>query len=711
MLRFLSKFRLATRVYGAFVLMGAFAVLLCFLGAKAVETVQREYTKANGVIDSARQMTVLETDFYALNQALFYFEADRSESEKKKVENALRRFEDRASEIEQALSALDNGEKTKTVLTDVAKHYRTGTDALFALFAKSAEAAGKVAKYADRSSEKLAALSEEVSLPSASFALNNLREQLDDVLTSVDAMGKTDIRKQLTVDLAELKKAAASAKQAEMINTKQLSVVTAALKALDEEINRKLKLDDSLRDKIAKLAAESGKNVEKLNAVLDELGTLSSDFVAKAETDKIMLQKLFVVCAAAGGVLAVLLSFLALYGIRGSLSRLVECATEIARGNRSVLIHFTERGDEVGALARALSALSAHLKDLPVLSDTALLGRPDTYGAPVSYVPLGAPNATSGASKDESEVAYFGQGVGVNAESQLCRMLELLQQLGAAAADMSQDSKSRFAQCQERLAAMTEALGFVHRNLEDTAARFDWAGFENIKNDMKALFDFLQAFSVIVETMRSSADSAAQSADYSMKTVNQATAFVSDLFEWAKSTLDLTAQIRNNATETKILALNASIEAAKAGEKAKSFGAAALDIRVQTQKTEDAIVRLSEQLKTVQQGACNFAEVMKRITSELDVAVHSAAGAVTTAENEKNQIDRAIRTLQNAGTETEKLQNAMRDLAPVLNELPAHLGDAEALIPFLERDLSGIAKKFEDFVAILPTYEEEEDPS
>ena len=711
MLRFLTKFHLATRVYGGFLIAGTYAVLLCFLAMTAVGTVQNEYAKANAVIDASRQLNMLETDFYALDQSLFFFEKRRNASEKKKVEDAFSRFNDRAAEIVAALAASDADGKYKKNVTEVAGAYKTALDGIFSLYEKNTEVDAKVRKFADNSADKLAAMIEDVSLPSASFALNNLREQLEDVLRDLDAEeGNKVDRNRLTAGLASLKKAVNSAKQAEMVNTKQLKVVAASLKALDEEINRKLKIDDSLRDKILQLSSESAKSVEKLTSALDGLGMAATGFAVNAETDKIILQKLFVFCAGFAGVLAVALSFLSLYGIRYPLNRLVESAQEIAHGNRSVLIHFTERGDEVGALARALSSLSAHLKDLPVLSDKTLLGRPDTYGAPVSYVPLGAPNANGDQPKDESEVAYFGQGVGVDTESQLCQMLGLLQQLSSSASEMTADTKYRFNQCQEQLTAMAEVLNYVHSGLDDLISRSDLTGFDSLKTELQGMFDFLQAFSPFVESIRSMADSVVESAGFSTKTVQRANDFISDLYRWVKATLDLTMQVRTAATDTKILALNASIEAAKTGEKAKTFGAVALDIRRQTQKTEDAAVGLLEQLKVVQQGACNFAEVVKSIERETQATAKTAKDAANLAQDRKSEIEHALAFLQSAGNETGQLRDTAQSLLPLLKELPGRLDVAEHQLPFLERQLTSIQQKVEDFVSVLPTYEEEKDP-
>lgn len=59
------------------------------------------------------------------------------------------------------------------------------------------------------------------------------------------------------------------------------------------------------------------------------------------------------------------------------------------------------------------------------------------------------------------------------------------------------------------------------------------------------------------------------SADSAAEQLEQMRSFVSGLINWTQAAAELTDMIRSSSAETKILALNASIEAAKAGEKPK----------------------------------------------------------------------------------------------------------------------------------------------
>ena len=252
MLRFLSKFNLATRIYAGFLFLGAYVVCVCFGAVFAVGYVHREYIKANNVIEGTRQLSALETYLFSLNRSLFFFASKGTDEEKQNVENVFDAFEEKARDVESYLEIPQVKEKYKIVLSAALEKYRSNMTEMFSLHEKSAEAAEKVNRFAEKASGQLNTLIEETTLPSASFALNALREQLDTVLHSIDnaSAENEESQKQLNTDFAALKKAQNTARQAEMINTKQLKDVFASLNGLDDEINRKLKIDAALREKM-----------------------------------------------------------------------------------------------------------------------------------------------------------------------------------------------------------------------------------------------------------------------------------------------------------------------------------------------------------------------------------------------------------------------------------------------------------------------------
>ena len=137
MLRFLSKFNLATRIYAGFLFLGAYVVLVCFGAVFAVGYVHREYTKADNVIESTRQLAALETYLFSLNRSLFFFASRGTDEEKLTVEESFDAFEEKAREVEGYLEFPQVSEKYKIVLTATLEKYRTNMTEMFSLHEKA----------------------------------------------------------------------------------------------------------------------------------------------------------------------------------------------------------------------------------------------------------------------------------------------------------------------------------------------------------------------------------------------------------------------------------------------------------------------------------------------------------------------------------------------------------------------------------------------
>lgn len=717
MLRFLSKFSLATRIYTGFLFLGAYVVIICFAAVFAVGYVHREYTKANNVIEGTRQISALETYLFSLNRSLFFFASKGTDEEKINVEEALRGFEEKAQDVQSYLEVPQVREKYQVVLSSALEKYKKNMAEMFSLHDKSAQAAEKVNQFAEKASNQLNSLIEETTLPSASFALNSLREQLDIVLHSIDnaSAENAESQKQLNSDFAALKKAQNNAKQAEMINTKQLKKLFESLNGLDDEINRKLKIDAALREKMQSVSLIGEQNSKDFKNLINLMAQSCTQLLSQAEAGKISLQKIFVFAAALGGFLAVLLSFLSLFGIRYPLSRLIENAQDMARGDRSVLIHFTERQDEVGALAKALAVLLVKLKDIPVLTNETLLGRKNTtYGSSVAYVPLGSPSAANTPNPSEQdnggdEIAYFGQGVGVDTESQLCQMLSLVQHISNSANAMTDEIKERFRVCKDNLFALTEQLQMIRNDVVDVKEKMPDNALTLLSDQIKEISDSFAICFSLADKMQELLKTQVHSADSAAQQMEQMKLFVSGLANWASAAIDLTEMIKSSSAETKILALNASIEAAKAGEKAKSFGAVSLDMRHRTHKTAQAAEHLSAHLAGVQKEILRFADTVKATFSDIDTFSRSVREFHPIQDNQVGHIQMIFGLVEKVKGDMEKYIVESEFVRRIFTTLPNTISKTEELPPMLETQILQAQQQLDDFNSSLPTYEEDKD--
>lgn len=712
MLHFLSRFTLATRIYTGFLFLGVYVVSVCFASVFAVGYVHREYTKANNIIESTRQLSALENGLFALNRAMYFFALKGTEDEKTAVEESFNAFEEKSKEVEGYLEVPEVRERYKQLLSSSMEKYRSEMTELLSLHEKSAEAAEKVNRLAEKASGQLNTLIEETTLPSASFALNGLREQLDVVLRSIDAAaaGNSESQKQLGVDFAALKKAQNTAKQAEMINTKQLKALFAVFAGLEEEINRKLKIDQALHEKMNAISTTGDQNSKNLKELLSIMAQSCTRILAQAEAGKISLQKIFVFSAALGGVLAVFLSFLSLFGIRYPLSRLIENAQEMARGERSVLIHFTERNDEVGVLAKALAALLVRLKNMPLIPDEILHNRqqPATYGSSIAYAdPMEAQISEQTSNGDE--FAYFGQGVGVDTESQLCQMLFLVQHITNSATEMTQSIKQRFSVCRDQLKTLRELTQGIKTNASEALEKETQMNLTSLMEEINKLAESFSACFSQVGSTQSLLVKQNSALELLLTQLEQMHRFIPKLTDWGRVAGEFTGIIHSLSAETKILALNASIEAAKVGESAKSFGTVSLDIRHRTHKTAEVAEQLATHLTSIRDDVLYFADAMNMVSSEIEEVHKCLEQLLPVQEEQDNQIRLSFKLAEAVKEAVTACCEKDKEVRERLDSLPEDVEKTIQTEPVLTQQVDETERLLEEFSQSLPTYEEDKD--
>ncbi len=93
-------------------------------------------------------------------------------------------------------------------------------------------------------------------------------------------------------------------------------------------------------------------------------------------------------------------------------------------------------------------------------------------------------------------------------------------------------------------------------------------------------------------------------------------AHISDLNERADAIDNIISLINGISEQTNLLALNAAIEAARAGEQGRGFAVVADEVRSLSKKTSDATREISEEIARIQQGARDVAERIDGLASD-----------------------------------------------------------------------------------------------
>lgn len=246
----------------------------------------------------------------------------------------------------------------------------------------------------------------------------------------------------------------------------------------------------------------------------------------------------------------------------------------------------------------------------------------------------------------------LNEGVG-SIQSSIGKLGDSSEQLHGIASTIQSGTAQQYQRTDQMATAITEmsaASSEVARHAQDAAA---------VANDVeKAAQQGVGTMRQAISTIKSTSEQIASTADV-----------VRNLEEDTKSVGTVLDVIKGIAEQTNLLALNAAIEAARAGEQGRGFAVVADEVRTLAQRTQESTAEIHTIIENVQNGAQNAVSAIEAGQSSTEASVTQVNTAGESIENISNSVKQILGTNEQIAQAAQEQSSVAEDISRNVNEI------------------------------------------
>jgi len=181
---------------------------------------------------------------------------------------------------------------------------------------------------------------------------------------------------------------------------------------------------------------------------------------------------------------------------------------------------------------------------------------------------------------------------------------------------------------------------------------------EKVIDTAEKLNTAYSALDKMIENLHTVTEKIAQNSEQELQIASS----VTSLAEQSKQVGDVITIIKEIAEQTNLLALNAAIEAARAGEAGRGFAVVADEVRKLAERTQKSIVEIESVINIIIQAVNNIEGEIIEVSQDANNIAEITKDLVVFADDTKQHTIETIQLSQEASAQTTKINFTLRNL-------------------------------------------------
>jgi methyl-accepting chemotaxis protein len=404
--------------------------------------------------------------------------------------------------------------------------------------------------------------------------------------------------------------------------------------------------------------------------------------------------------------------------VANGVKKMSRAAEAVAEGDLEQTIDVKSR-DEVGQCAEAFRRMIDYLKQMAGVANSIAQGDLSQNVQPKS--------------ERDALGASFGTMV-VNLRALVGQVAEQSTQVSEASRQLSEASSQAGAATQQITASIQQvargaqeqssSIGETSQSVEQLARAIDQIakgaqeqarGIELTSKSVNQSLEIIEHVTASAQTVAEASNQASKVAREGAVTVGEAVQAMGGVKEGAMAVSVSIDRLRNRSEEignivetiddiaeqTNLLALNAAIEAARAGEHGKGFAVVADEVRKLAERSSKATKEITLLIQTVQSDTDQAVQAMSSGAQQVEVSTALSAKAGQALQEILAAVDSAVARVKDIETAAKELGISSAEVVKAIDSVSAIVEENTAATEQMAANSTGVTRSIESIAAII----------